>query len=162
MRLFIAIKTSRTVNAALKSISSSLKLFGNGVFCGEDTYHITLAFIGESDRVNDIKAVLDGVESEAFDISLDGIGHFGNTYYAGVSSSAQLYALQKSVSYGLVKAGFDIEDRPFKPHITLVRRYSPDMKPLVFVPDASQRVESVLLMQSIGGAYKTLYAKNLI
>ena len=53
----MAIKTDRSVNAALKNVASSLRLFGNGAFCGEDLYHVTLAFIGESDRVQDIKAV---------------------------------------------------------------------------------------------------------
>jgi len=161
VRLFVAIKTDRSVNAALKNVASSLRLFGNGAFCGEDLYHVTLAFIGESDRVQDIKAVLDGIKQAPFDISLSGIGNFGNTYYVGISHSVQLNALQKSVSDGLIKAGFNIEKRPFKPHITLARRYAPDMDPVVFVPSAVLRVEKVLIMQSVGGVYKTVYEKDL-
>jgi len=69
--------------------------------------------------------------------------------------------LQKSVSDGLIKAGFNIEKRPFKPHITLARLYAPDMDPVVFVPSAVLRVEKVLIMQSVGGVYKTVYEKDL-
>ena len=161
MRLFVAIKTDRVLNAALVNVSSSLRLFGNGGFCGEDTYHITLAFIGESDRVSDIKTVLDGINGAPFDISTEELGSFGSTYYVGVSPSPALDALQKSVRDGLVKAGFAIEDRTFVPHITLVRRYQCEMKPVVFVPRATQRVDSVLLMQSVNGTYKTVYTKKL-
>lgn len=161
MRLFVVIKTDRAVNAALGNVSSSLKLFGKGRFCGEEPYHLTLAFIGESDRVEDAKAVLEGINRPSFDIALNGLGHFGSTYYVGVSPSPSLCSLQKDVSDGLRQADFNIEDRPFTPHITLVRRYERDMEPVVFVPSVTQRVESVLLMESANGVYRTLYTKRL-
>lgn len=161
MRLFVAIKTDRTLNAALKNVSSSLKLFGNGSFCGDDMYHITLAFIGESDRIADIKAVLDSVSVSPFDISLEGIGNFGSTYYVGVTPAPALCDMQRELCEKLKKQGFDIENRPFKPHITLARRYKANMPPVVFVPQANQMVTKVILFESAGGVYKPLYTKNL-
>ena len=161
MRLFVAIKTDRTLNAALKNVSSSLKLFGNGSFCGEDMYHITLAFIGESDRLAEIKAVLDGVNVSPFDISLEGIGSFGSTYYVAVTPTTVLCDMQRELCKRLRKQGFDIENRPFKPHITLARRYKADMSPFVFVPQATQKVTEITLFESTCGVYKPLYSKKL-
>ena len=61
MRLFVAIKTSRAVNAAVKNSAASLALFGSGSFCGDELYHITLAFIGESERARDIVDALKNI-----------------------------------------------------------------------------------------------------
>lgn len=161
MRLFLAIKTSRTLNAALKHVSSSLQLFGKGSFCSEELYHITLVFIGESIRTEDIKKVMDAVDTQAFDISLNAMGAFDDTYYVGVSPSAELNTLQEKLTEQLITLGFDIEKRPFVPHITLARRYKCDMPPMVFVPSATERVESFCLMESKGGKYIPLYTKKL-
>jgi len=162
MRLFVAIKTDRTVNGAVKNTASSLKLFGKGtVYTDEELYHITLAFIGESNRVGDIKSVLDGIKSKPFDISLTQLGNFGDVYYVGVKPTPPLLLLQKEITKALSEKGFDIEKRSFKPHITVARRYRSDIPPVVFVPAASQRVKSVVLMQSVGGVYKILYTKEL-
>ncbi len=161
MRLFVAIKTKNAVNAALKHVSSSLKLFGKGSFCAEDTYHVTLAFIGESEAVAGIKNAMDAVEAKAFDISLNGLGNFGDTYYVGVSQSEALSGLQGELVKELTAAGFNVEKRPFVPHITLARRYKSNMPPMVFVPSATEKVESFCLMESKGGKYIPIYTKKL-
>lgn len=162
MRLFVAIKTDRSVNAAVKNVALSLGLFGKGtVYTEEELYHITLAFIGESDRTEDIKSALDGIKVCPFDISLTKLGNFGEVYYVGVEPTPALTALWEEITKALTKKGFSIEKRGFKPHITVARRYRPDMPLAVYVPVVSQRVKSVALMQSIGGVYKTLYTKEL-
>jgi len=161
MRLFVAIKTGRAVNAALKHVSSSLAIFGGGSFCKEDMYHITLAFIGETDRAGDIIKAMESVKSPPFSLDIGGVGSFGNTYYVGVQPNKALNALQSNLIKSLRSAGFVLEDRAFVPHITLVRRYRAELAPRVFVPQARMQVESMALMESVGGAYKTLYTKLL-
>lgn len=161
MRLFVAIKTSRAVNAALKHVSTSLAMFGNGSFCKEDMYHITLAFIGETDRAGDIIKAMDSVKSPPFSLEISGMGSFGNTYYVGVQPSKELSCMQNDLSQSLRSAGFALENRAFVPHITIARRYRAELTPTVFVPQAQMQVESIVLMESVGGTYKPLYTKAL-
>lgn len=162
MRLFVAIETDKSVNAAVKNAASSLSLFGSGSFCGEDTYHITLAFIGESDKLKTIINALSKIKHEPLNISTDEIGCFGNTYYVGVKQDESLSALQKKVVNALNDAGIKIENRTFLPHITIARRYKSDTKPFVFVPAATMTVDEIVLMESKNGRYLPLYTHTLI
>ena len=60
MRLFIAINFSPSFKKAILSSAQQLRDRGvRGNFTREENLHLTLAFIGESDRVNDIRGVLD-------------------------------------------------------------------------------------------------------
>ncbi len=162
MRLFVAVKTDRSVDAAVKNAATNLGLFGKGkIYTNEELYHITLAFIGESDRAEEVKQVLDGISTPPFSIELSGTGSFGNTYYVGVAPNEFLSNLQRDITKALREKGFFIEKRQFRPHITIARRFFADMEPVIFVPSVSQRVSSVVLMESLDGGYKTLYTKEL-
>lgn len=161
MRLFVAIKTNRAVNAAVKNAAGSLSLFGNGSFCGEDSYHITLAFIGESDKEKDIALSLRKINHRVFEITTDEIGCFGNTYYVGIKPSAALRSLQKEVISALDSVGIVTEKRDFTPHITVARHLKADIQPFVFVPAASMKVSEIVLMESKNGTYVPLFTHKL-
>ena len=161
MRLFVAIKTDKAVNAAVKNAAASLSLFGSGSFCGEDMYHITLAFIGETDKYKDAINALSKIKHNAFEITTNALGCFGNTYYVSVSQSKSLTLLQEKVVNALASVGIETEKRSFKPHITVARRYKADMTPFVFVPMASMQVDEIMLMESKNGNYLPLYTHKL-
>lgn len=156
MRLFVAIKTSSAVNAAVKNAASSLALFGSGAFCGAEMYHVTLCFIGESDRAGDIAAALKSVNAAPFELRTGALGHFGSTYFVSVEQSEALSRLQSRVAAALEGIGVETEKRPFSPHITVARRFKAGAKPVVFVPDAGMTVREMALMESKDGVYRSV------
>lgn len=163
MRLFVAIELDDRTRAAVSAAAGSLRLFGSGRFCPEDSYHITLAFIGESDRAKDIEKVMDEVVSPCFELSLEGLGHFSTTYFVGIEDSAPLKALQKCLCAGLKAAGFAIDNKGFTPHITLARRFAAQCPPVVFVPERCFGVRGISLMTTVGpGIYRRLYYKSFV
>ena len=79
------------------------------------------------DRADDAEAVLQTVckRFPSFPVTLRGSGRFGDLYWAGLERSRALSALASTLQKELRAAGFPMEDRPFKPHITLGRRIVP-------------------------------------
>jgi 2'-5' RNA ligase len=93
--------------------------------------HLTLRFLGEIDpgKVPSIDRVLEesAAEVSPFSLSLSGLGAFPGlsrprVVWVGLTGDLQpLGRLKKSIDRGLKPLGFPLEDRPFKPHITLGR-----------------------------------------
>ena len=90
-----------------------------------ENFHLTLAFIGETDRhgFNDALDALSGVTAPAFDVRLSGAGFFGDrrprALWAGAEASPALSHLQGKVETALRRKGFDLDGRKFTPHVTL-------------------------------------------
>ncbi|MFJ8264387.1 RNA 2',3'-cyclic phosphodiesterase [Peribacillus asahii] len=96
-------------------------------------YHITMAFLGhasESMRNEAAARVKRTLEKEAaFPLILDEIGTFGRDDYprilwAGVEFEQRLFDVQKKVYQACLETGFSLDPKPFKPHITLARKYN--------------------------------------
>ncbi|SHE32419.1 2'-5' RNA ligase [Seinonella peptonophila] len=95
--------------------------------------HITLHFLGETteEQLKHIKSILTEVCSKhrSFSLSLNGFGIFGQNhqpriFWSGVGGDLeQLQNLQKSIVKELDLIGFPNENRPYRPHITLARKY---------------------------------------
>lgn len=97
-----------------------------------DNYHLTLRFIGAVDRHDaaDIDGTLQGIDAAAFDLSLSGLGVFGQgkktrALFANVGTVPGLNHLQSKVESAVVRAGQPPEPRKFSPHVTLARFRSP-------------------------------------
>ena len=67
--------------------------------------------------------------------------------WAGVRGDPALEDLALSLQADLRARGFRLEDRPFRPHITLVRRWRGEA-PQVTVPHASMVVRRISLLRS--------------
>jgi len=96
-------------------------------------YHITLAFLGfaKEDQLRDaILAVKKIAEQELqFTLCLDSLGTFGlpkspRILWAGVKPSEDLHRIQQKVFQECEKIGFQLDKKPFRPHITLARKWS--------------------------------------
>ena len=130
-RIFIAIKVEPDGN--LQNIYSDVKyLLGNEKIGWVDhsNIHLTLAFLGDinDDMIRAAGIVLNDKCSGfgEFNFSLKGIGVFKSLrdpriIWAGIDHSEVLMELNKFIISGLRNKGFSIEERPFKPHITLGR-----------------------------------------
>ncbi len=154
MRLFVALTLSPDARAALMRAQDALKKQGRGNFSREENLHLTLAFLGETDRMAEACAALHRVESPPFTVKLEGLGAFDDLVWAGVALSPALKDLQKEVAFHLKESGFSLEKRAFRPHITLCRRFAPfGARDLAAVQramgSARSPVRGVVLMESL-------------
>lgn len=149
MRLFIAINFTRGMKHALMAGVSSLRAQSHGgSFTREENLHLTLAFIGESERAEDISRVIEKCACPPFGISLGGSGRFGDLWWAGLAPCPQLDALAKALRTELKLAGFEPDEKPFRAHITLARRLRPSGNVNLSLPPCSMTVHRVSLMKS--------------
>lgn len=97
--------------------------------------HITLAFLGNApsekltSAMENVQATLSG--SEGFMLEINKLGIFGKLdspriFWADTKESNELQVVRKKVFTACVDAGFQLETRPFKPHITLARKWIGD------------------------------------
>jgi RNA 2',3'-cyclic 3'-phosphodiesterase len=96
-----------------------------------DGLHVTLRFLGPTPeaRIPELGAIVDEIAASAmpFPVSIRGSGAFPSarrprTLWLGIDEgSAQLAALGQQVSDRLAQAGWPIDDRTFRPHLTLAR-----------------------------------------
>ena len=91
--------------------------------------HLTLAFIGDVtasriDTLRDIGRIV-AAAVPPFVLALDRVGAFHKQEIAWVGSSRSnrvIEALARELFTRLTMAGFELERRPFHPHVTLARR----------------------------------------
>ncbi len=147
MRLFIALPLSEEARQQMLNAAETVRAqVPTANVTRAENLHITLAFIGESMRVDALKSCIDAVCRTPFTITLGGSGRFGDLIWAGVRVSPPLAALERRLRAALANAGFQTENRPFRPHITLAREAAgaslPDMAELEMLADR------VVLMRS--------------
>ena len=159
MRLFIAINLSSEVRDALMKVQD--EMFDRGVrgnFTSEANMHLTLAFIGDYPDPEPVLDALAEVEFTPFSLSLDGIGSFGDLWWAGVKESAPLEAVVRRVRRALAAHDIPFDKKRFSPHITLVRKAKNRM-PGVQLPSAAMTVDTVSLLRSDRGRNGMIYAE---
>lgn len=101
-------------------------------FVHEQDLHLTLAFLGAAEEQQLQKAVqlvssaISTIES--FPLVIESLGFFGKKdepriFWAGVEEEKRLDQLQSAVSNACRQAGFHLDSKPFRPHITLARKW---------------------------------------
>lgn len=125
MRLFVAIALPQDLRACLARLQQGVPA---ARWVDTDNLHLTLRFIGEvdGDQAHDLDAALAQVRAERFDVTLSGVGCFGQGHksralWAGVVPAPALDRLRRKVEQAVRAAGFAPEGRKFKPHVTLAR-----------------------------------------
>ena len=157
MRLFAAICLSPAVRASLADTITTLRGQGKGTFTRPENLHLTLAFIGETDRVEAAQAALKrAAAGGSFPLTVEGIGCFDDLWWAGTAENEALERLALGVQQSLRETDFPIEERPWRPHITLVRRWR-GSRPQADILPVSMQVEAVSLMKSEQVEGKTVY-----
>ena len=175
MRLFIAIQLNEEMKDALVQIQDAMRRQGvRGNFTKRENLHLTLAFIGEYSDPEEVHEVVEQVRFEDFAIGLDGVGAFGNLWWAGIgdvstgtpggNGTDPLRAVAKKLRHGLADAGIPFDRKKFSPHITLVRKaQSPGGKipagVLDGIPATEMTVEHISLMRSDRGKNGMVYTE---
>ena len=168
MRLFIAINfTSEVKDAISETIANLRSVAHSGSYTAWDNLHLTLAFIGETDRVNDIVEVMTETAQQTFheplQIRLSGAGTFkrrgGDTHWIAVHKTPVLEALADRLADNLREAGFPIEKRRFIPHITIGRNVVLPSGAAIMVHPVFMSANSISLMQSRQEDNRTSYTE---
>ena len=98
MRLFIAVKLSDAMKDSLITMQNTLHDRGvRGNYTTEENLHLTLAFIGEYPDAETVLDALSSVAFRPFGLSLEGMGRFGDLWWAGMKDSAALTAVVRRV-----------------------------------------------------------------
>ncbi len=152
LRLFVAVNLNADMLTSLRRTADCLKAqSAGGVFTKDNNFHITIAFIGETDRIDEAKRAVGETVFSPFEISLGKIGKFpregGDIYYASVEGEG-LSALAYETATRLRNEGFAIESRAFTPHITLGRRVSIKSSASIEAAPSSMTVSRISLMKS--------------
>jgi len=97
------------------------------------TFHLTLKFLGETDKKDEIVEVLKKIKFKSFKLNTTHIGVFPSENYikvvwVGLDDNKDLIKLQEDIEKTLEPFNFK-KDFDFHPHITLARiRFIPDKK----------------------------------
>ncbi len=159
MRLFLAINLTDGMKDALAAAQDAMVDRGmRGNYTREENMHLTLAFIGEYPDADPVLDALTTVSFTPFEIALEGLGCFGDLWWAGLSESAPLTALVRRVRRALAENDIPFDRKRFSPHITLLRKASGKM-PGIRIRPASMTVTAVSLMRSERGKNGMIYTE---
>ena len=149
MRLFVAILFPKNIREELSDSMRRLRAQGvRGNFSRDENLHLTLAFLGETEDLEGACRAVDSVESAPFRLSFTGSGAFGDLLWAGISDSPQLRSCVRMLRSALRERGIWFDSKPFRPHVTLVRRASGAEGAEIPVPQTPFTVSRVSLMRS--------------
>jgi 2'-5' RNA ligase len=126
-------------------------------------WHVTLCFMGPHEPNEELRARLARVAGrhEQQAIHVAGAGRFGDRVLFA-KLAGDLRPLAAGVTRAAERSGYEVEDRPFRAHLTLARsrRTRLDLRPLVTaladVRGPDWRVDELRLMHSGQPAYVTL------
>jgi RNA 2',3'-cyclic 3'-phosphodiesterase len=181
MRLFLAINPPAEVRRAAWEATAPLREVGPDLsWVAESKIHLTLKFLGVQpdsaiEPLNETLAGL-GRNHASSPLRIGGVGAFPNfrrarVVWIGVEPDPRLELLHHDVEVACEKLGYELDGRPFRPHLTIGRiRETPDPQLLLALRAAAKKVrftdeflvQSIDLMRSVtesgGSRYETLLA----
>jgi 2'-5' RNA ligase len=135
VRTFLAINLTPEVRRDVASATAALRdCVPELAWIREPLLHLTLKFLGEQpeERIDDVGAAIKNVARRHRELlmTLDGIGAFPNfrrarVVWIGVGQDPRLELLHHDVEVACEGLGFEVEGRPFRPHLTLARVRQP-------------------------------------
>ena len=159
MRLFIAINLSDDMKGTLLDLQNALYDRGvRGRYTAEENLHLTLAFIGEYPDAEPVLDAMSEVSFMPFELTLDGMGRFGDLWWAGMKESVPLTAVVRRIRRALAEHEIPFDRKRFSPHITLIRKASGEM-PGAHPKPVSMTVEAISLMRSDRGRNGMIYTE---
>ena len=130
MRLFFALPLPAEVKEKLRPrLEEARRVSGDGVgFTKLEQLHFTLAFLGEQPGAEEALAAGETLrEVSGFELVLSGVGAFPSTMrprvlWIGVTGGrSELMAAAERLRGSLEQRGLKLEERKFRPHLTLGR-----------------------------------------
>ncbi len=174
MRTFIALELPQDFCDEVASLANILKRTIEGRFMKRETYHLTLAFLGDinestaSKVIESIDAVLPLIQP--IRLNAIGLGKFGKphdaTLHLQIQPTDELIKLAELLRKELHNRGISFDEKKFRPHITLARRAripKGSLPQLQFPQPASAHTVTFYksTLTSEGALYKPLYSVEL-
>jgi len=135
MRLFLAIELADDVQDLLDAATASLRAEAPELaWLDREKRHLTLKFLGDVDAQS-LAGLADAADRaaarhSAMEMSVHEVGAFPNfrrarVVWIGVEQERRLELLHHDLELACESARFEVEGRPFRPHITLARVRNP-------------------------------------
>ena len=135
MRLFLAVNLPPEVRRALTRATETLRAAAPDLaWVGEPLIHLTLKFLGDQppemvERLQGTIAAVSGRHRELV-INLHAVGAFPNfrrarIVWLGIEPDGRLELLHHDLEMTCEGLGFEVDGRPFRPHLTLARVRKP-------------------------------------
>ncbi len=130
MRTFLALELNPEAKNELTRLSGLIQQNCHGSFCKQETYHLTLAFLGEitQEAATSLTFVLEDAlsKTKSFNLSLCRLGYFAQpesaTVFCSTAKEEQLDTLAQITYKAAWDCGIDFDAKKFRAHITLGRR----------------------------------------
>jgi 2'-5' RNA ligase len=125
-RVFFALWPEDSTRAELTAAKVRLEPQVSARWIRPESLHMTLAFLGdvETGHLQGLVKAADAVRSHRFALQLDRLEHWRKPQVICLLPSAfptGLGQLAADLAAQLRQAGFDLEKRPYRPHLTLAR-----------------------------------------
>lgn len=126
-RVFFALWPDEGVRKALAAATGKLHALHGGRQTRPDSIHLTLVFIGQVDqaRIPELLAMAQAIQVAHFDIDFDKAECWRHNHIGCLGTTGMpdhLPALVKALESGLKVLEIPFDKRPYKPHITLLRK----------------------------------------
>jgi len=184
IRAFIAIPLDPKIQRVIERMHDHFKKINSDVnWVASKNIHITLKFLGDvnTEQINSAKQALATLyqSTRPFTVELSQLGAFPNinrprTLWVGLKDNKQrLSRIAESLEKALSKIGFQGDQKPFSPHITIGRirslknfdALSKSISNYQIIESCAQTISKIILFQSIlsseGPTYKSLYQIKL-
>lgn len=155
MRLFIALDIDPDIRERITAFRDQMRQLAPDVrWASPETFHVTLQFLGETKKLDEIRHALQQVKSPPSQVAFRGAGFFPSpkaprVFWIGIEGDEHLQHLVAAVERTMRPLEFEREPGPYTPHLTLARSGSGRPRP---VP--GERAASAL--QRIGAKLATL------
>lgn len=126
-RLFFALWPAPDVRAALEAAAAPVREHCSGSLVPVDNFHITLRFMGNvaEDRLEALLGAGDAATGRQFDLPLERVGFWDKpavVWLGPRNPGDELLRLVANLNTELESAGFGPDPRPYRPHLTLLRK----------------------------------------
>ena len=131
MRLFVGLAVDERVKETLERLTLRLRAKEDGLrWSAPDQWHVTLVFLGEVDDGARARLVreLAEVRQPVLTLRMERLGVFerAGILHAEVEASTELLRLYEAVAAAVKRVGLEVEERPYRAHITLARSRNKD------------------------------------
>lgn len=136
MRLFVALDIDEAIRRRIFAFRERLRSFAPSVrWVQPETFHVTLQFLGETKRPDQVQQDLQRVQAPPVEVSFRGAGFFPSpraprVFWVGIEADANLHTLVSELASALRPLGFAPEPGPYTPHLTLARSGSGRPRPV--------------------------------
>ena len=130
MRLFVALDIDPDIRKRISEFRDQMRSLAPDVrWVGPETFHVTLQFLGETDKLDEIRKALEQIRAARVSLTFRGAGFFPNpksprVFWVGIESDQNLQQLANTIGAALKPLGFERDAGTYKPHLTLARRGS--------------------------------------